>query len=85
MSSFDSSQVIRHLKDKWRGKPCPMCGNGKWSVNDKIFKLREFNEGNLIVGGGPIIPIIPIICESCGNTLLINAIVTKAVVPPKGA
>lgn len=85
MASFDSNKIINHLNEKWQGRPCPMCGKGKWSVNDKIFELREFNEGNLIVGGGPIIPVIPIICESCGNTILINAIVTKSVIPQKGA
>jgi hypothetical protein len=51
-----------------------MCGTGNWNVSDSIFELREYNQGNLVVGGGPIIPIIPITCDNCGNTVFVNAI-----------
>jgi len=71
---FNSGKFVNHLKEKWKGKPCPICGAGNWNVSDSIFELREYNQGDLIVGGGPIIPVVPVTCDNCGNTVLVNAI-----------
>ncbi|RXK48849.1 hypothetical protein [Aquirufa rosea] len=76
---IESEKLLNHLKEKWQGRPCPMCGVGNWNVSDTIFELREFNQGNLVMGGGPIFPVIPVTCDNCGNSVFINAIVTKLV------
>lgn len=60
MDKKDSDQIINFLNEKWKGRPCSMCGVGKWSVQDKIFELREFHGGGLVVGGSPIIPVLPV-------------------------
>jgi hypothetical protein len=52
-----------------------MCKIGNWSVSDTVFELREYSDGNMIIGNVPIFPIIPITCDNCGNSLMINAIV----------
>lgn len=84
MDKKDSEKLINFLNDKWQDRPCPMCNEKKWGVQDKVFELLEFHEGSLVLGGGTtIIPIIPITCENCGNTILINAIKT-GFVKPKG-
>ena len=57
-----------------------MCNSGGFSVQDQAFELRAFNDGNLIVGG-PIIPVVPVVCTNCGNTILVNAIIAGAVKP----
>lgn len=80
--TFDSEKFIEYIRDKWKGKPCPMCGNSKWSVSEKIFELREFNYGEFRMDGVPIIPIVPITCENCGNIININALKTGIVDPP---
>jgi len=46
----------------------------------KIFQLSEFHEGNLVVGG-PLIPVIPVTCTNCGNTVLVNALISGALKP----
>lgn len=79
MEKKDSEKIINFLNEKWQNHPCPMCGVGKWSVQDKIFELREFHGGDLVMGGTPIIPIIPVTCGNCGNTVFINAIMTGIV------
>jgi len=71
---IDSEKLLSHLKSKWQGRSCQMCGTGNWNVSDSIFELREYNQGNLVIGGGPIIPVVPITCDNCGNTVFINAI-----------
>jgi len=81
MDKKDSEKIISFLNEKWQGRPCPMCHVGKWSVQDKVFELREFHGGGLVIGGTPIIPIIPVTCGNCGNTIFINAIMTGVVEP----
>jgi ribosomal protein S27AE len=74
MNKKDSEKLISFLNEKWKGRSCPMCNVGKWSVQDNVFELREFQGGGLVIGGTPIIPIIPITCGNCGNTIFVNAI-----------
>ncbi|MBO8131979.1 MAG: hypothetical protein H0Z29_10795 [Candidatus Marinimicrobia bacterium] len=76
-------RIIQFLNEKWQKRPCPMCGVGNWSVQDRVFELREFRGGSLVVGGTPIMPIIPVICNNCGNTILINAKTTGFVIKEK--
>lgn len=56
-------------------KPCG-CSGENWILNDKIFELREFNEGNFVLGGqnSSIFPVIAVSCSKCGNTHFFNAI-----------
>jgi len=81
MAKFDGQIAIAHLQEKWEGKPCPMCGVGNWNVNNSTFQLTEFNQGNMIIGG-PVVPVIPVVCNNCGNTILVNAI-TAGVIKPE--
>ena len=41
----------------------------------EIYEIREFQGGNFIIGGTPIVPVLPVTCGNCGNTVLVNAIV----------
>jgi len=81
---INTDALLTHLRAKWQGRPCQQCGVGNWNVQDKAYELREFAYGTL-VAGGPVIPVIPVICTNCGNTLLVNAMIAGAVgtEPPK--
>lgn len=80
---FDTQNAIRHLQNKWGNKPCPMCAHNNWTVSDKLFELREFQAGNIVLGAVPIIPVFPVTCNNCGNTVLVNGIVSQVVEPKK--
>ncbi|MBA0014167.1 MAG: hypothetical protein H0Z53_00880 [Nitrosospira sp.] len=80
MAIFDTKKVIDFLSEKWGNRDCQMCGKGPWEVQDKAFQLMEFHQGNLVVGG-PLIPVIPVTCTNCGNTVLVNAIISGAIKP----
>lgn len=57
--------------------PCYLCGERNWSIPDKYYELREFTGGGLVIGGNTgVSPVIPMTCNNCGNTVLINAIVS---------
>lgn len=83
MAKFKSEEFLKHLREKWKGRPCPLCGVGNWNVSDSVYELREFHDGNLVLGSGPILPVVPVTCSNCGNTVLVNALLSKAVEHPK--
>lgn len=78
MRKASGNEIINFLNSKWNGAPCPMCHGREWNVTDKFFELREFNNGDLIIGGSnnAITPVIPVTCKNCGNTVFINALTT---------
>lgn len=78
MKKVQSQQIIDFLNEKWSGARCPLCGNSGWNITDKCFELREFNDGNLILGGpnSSVLPVIPVTCKNCGNTVFVNALMT---------
>jgi len=83
MAKFDEDSFLEHLKGKWYGKPCPLCGVGNWNISDSVFELREFHDGSIVLGAGPIIPVIPVTCSNCGNTIMVNALLSGAVEKPE--
>lgn len=55
---------------------CPACKNQNFQLNDSIFEIREFNGGNIVLGGqSTIFPVIALTCKNCGHTNLFNAVV----------
>ena len=54
---------------------CDICDSPDWILNDKIFELREFQGGNLVIGGqSSVFPVITLSCKKCGKTFFFNAI-----------
>jgi len=74
VSEIKTDAVIAFLNSRWGNRSCPMCNEGPWSVQDRVFQLNEFHQGSLVVGG-PLIPVIPVSCGNCGHTVLVNAII----------
>ncbi len=85
MSEVNSEKIIKHLKEKWKGRACPMCGIGNWNISDKMFELREFHGGNMVMGGNSsVAPVATVTCDNCGNTVLVNGIVAGLTEHKKG-
>ena len=78
---IDTNKMIYFLQNKWGDSICPYCHGNNWDVPDKAFELREFNKGDLKIGGpeGAILPVVPITCTNCGNTVFINALLAGLV------
>ena len=79
MDKYNKNTFTEFLNNRWKGKTCPMCGAAAWNVSDEIYELREFHNGDIVLGAGPILPIIPVTCMDCGNTIFVNAMVSNAI------
>ena len=84
LSKEDAEKIVSYLKEKWQGRTCPMCQTGNWIVQDNCFQLMRY-DANAFVIGGTVIPVIPVICNNCSNTLLINAILAGVINPKEKA
>lgn len=82
MEKCNTENLLKHLNEKWHNTKCLLCQSDDWSANDSVFELRQFNQGDLTLGNTPILPVIPITCKNCGNTVLINAMIAKVIESP---
>ena len=74
LSEEQQKKTLKKL-EYFFSKSCDSCSGHDWLLNDKIFEMREFSGGNLIIGGqATVFPVITVSCKQCGNTYLFNAI-----------
>lgn len=82
MNPSQVNQVLAALNSKWgSGRLCPYCQHFEWSLSRKIFELREYHGGGLVVGTGALLPLVAMTCGYCGNTVLLNSIVLGVTEP----
>ena len=58
------------IHTKMNNYECPICKSSHWGYSDKILTLNEYNE--VFSVGTEFIPLIALMCNNCGNTILIN-------------
>ena len=79
MNDDQKMKMKDFLNSRWESPfKCSYCGKNEWIISDSLFQLIEFNDGNLVIGGD-IVPIIPVSCSNCGNTVLVSAVVAGIV------
>lgn len=76
--SLNKNQFENHLNEKWKSKVCPMCGGNAWTYDDSLCTPLTLGTNNSINLGGKILPLVPVTCTNCGNTVFINALVANA-------
>lgn len=79
MLKINMEKLLETLNTKWANKRCPMCGENDWNLQDKVFELREYNNGGLIIGNVPIVPVVPITCTNCGNVIFVNPMIASEI------
>ncbi len=74
LSEDQKQLVIRKIKNVLKNQAkCPMCQETSKKEIAGIMELRDYHEGNFIVGGG-VTPVVTVVCSICGGTQLFNAI-----------
>jgi hypothetical protein len=76
--SYDKEKVAKWINTYWTGpKKCPICQDQKWVLLDNVWELRKYQDGTLVVGG-PVLPVVVMMCNVCGHSILFNAIAIGA-------
>jgi hypothetical protein len=70
-------RIIQHLKSAWTVQACPMCRKSNWEVHGPITFALGTSEN--FVTPGQNLPCAAIVCQSCGNSLIINLVVAGIV------
>ena len=81
------AKLIKKLEEVWPPpRTCSSCSKQNWSITDRIMELREFNQGSMVLGGDQtLIPTVVASCNSCGNTVVFNAILLGLIDPKNGS
>jgi hypothetical protein len=69
-----SQEILQKINQKLGGPPtCPMCHHNVWQLSDGIvlLTLQSPASGGIQLGGKSL-PGVPLICSTCGNTVLLN-------------
>jgi len=74
-------RFIATLDAKWPDpKICPVCGNTTWDTVDVVFELKSYVAEQESDEEATVMPLVPLTCKNCGNTILIN-VLTIGVLP----
>ncbi len=72
MLNINIKNAISQINSKWSNAACPMCGHKTWSASDDIYSPTVIGQnGGLNIGKG-LLPLLPVICTNCGNTIFVN-------------
>ena len=78
MSKDEIKNLLEFLRRKWRDGRCPMCRSANFNVEEDTYQLMRYGGGSVVIGG-PVVPVVPVICTNCGNTVLVNAIIAGVI------
>jgi len=72
-------EIVKHIRKNWLHEAsCPLCGQHDWSVQHDVYELVKRTE-NGSARDESVMPVIPVICKKCGNTVLVNGDIAGAV------
>jgi len=72
-----TERIIQHLKNAWTVQACPMCRKSNWEVHGPITLPLGGVDNSAAAGQN--LPCAAIVCQSCGNSLIINLVVAGIV------
>jgi hypothetical protein len=75
--SLNKEKLVSSINNIWINKSCLLCGRSNWSVGD-LLTLNEVAESGVKIGGN-LFPVVPVVCNSCGNTIFINPVVNNCI------
>jgi hypothetical protein len=83
LTTEQREKLVAFVKAKWKPPiQCNCCKENNWDIAHEVFQIIQFTPGGIALGG-PIVPLAPVTCTNCGNTILINALVADIVEQPK--
>lgn len=67
LSDDDKAKLAKALSDKIKSFRCPMCNNHSFTIVDGyLVQNLQSNMNGIVLGNGPMIPSVAIVCTNCG-------------------
>jgi hypothetical protein len=73
------NKIAEHLKRTWRHSACLHCGSATWELHGHITILLSDTVGAVAAPSAGL-PSVAMVCQRCGNTVLINLVVAGAAI-----
>ena len=73
LSKEQQEKLSNKINEVLKKPGCEVCDSPNWGTMDRLYEIREFDKGAILMGGG-IIPLAVIQCRNCGYMRLLNAI-----------
>ena len=70
------NRIAEHLKRTWRAPTCQLCGCGLWELHGYVTLV--LTDSPATPTGTDGLPTVAVVCQRCGNTVLINLVVANA-------
>lgn len=71
--------LVEHIKRTWRTPGCALCGCSIWELYGHLTLPLADGPGGAPTGDG--LPTVAVVCQRCGNTVLVNLVVAGGLVP----
>ncbi len=73
--------ALKWLEKKWPAdnRKCEICLQENWNISQDIVSPPIFTDSSSLVLGGIAYPQFMILCNTCGNTKYINAVIAGIV------
>ena len=79
MHKLNQEKFFNEINNKWANKNCPMCSHNNWQIDPNMITALRLDEKGGIQLGGSVMPFVAVTCLHCGNVMLVNPLVLKAI------
>lgn len=69
------NKIAEHAQKTWRSPGCLLCGCTTWEVHGYVTLIVGNAPGP---GGDEGLPSAALVCQRCGNTVIVNLVVADA-------
>ena len=80
-SEVEKTEIQRKIEKLWAGgvKNCPICGSNRWTIADHLVEPNIATGWGGIIHTGQVYPMVMLVSDPCGYTILFNATTLDAV------
>lgn len=75
LTDAERERASAWLEKTWRTWACPFSGHTDWDLGETIVQPQKHIPGAaMVIGGGPVYPLLLLTCLGCGYTIFVNAL-----------
>ena len=74
LSNEMRNEIMSALDSRLKEAACQLCRKNSWTLADGFVPLGLQEDFSTFQVGGPVLPLVALVCSNCGNTCFINLI-----------